>query len=243
MQIAGSIALVTGANRGLGKAFVAELLAAGASKVYAASRRPEQIDDRGDARVVPLHLDLSDRASVASAAAQATDVTLLVNNAGINTFTPILGDEAEIRRDFEVNVFGTLEVSRAFAPALARNGGGCLVNILSSLSWFVTPESGGYAAAKAALWSVTSSLRLELLDQKTTVVAVHCGTIDTDMAAGVPGRRTSPEEVAGLTIDAVEAGEHEVLTDERTRRVRRLLAEPVAAMYRPLQRRPEGEPC
>lgn len=238
MHITGSVALVTGANRGLGRTFVDELLATGAAKVYAASRRPGEIDDRGDDRVVPLHLDLSDPASVTSAAAQATDVTLLVNNAGINTFTPILGDEAEIRREFETNVFGTLAVSRAFAPVLGRNGGGSLVTILSSLSWFVTPDSGGYAAAKSALWSVTNALRLELLEQHTNVVAVHCGAIATDMASATARNLISPEDVAKLTLEGVEAGAYEVLTDELSRRVRRLLGEPVEAMYRALQNRP-----
>jgi NAD(P)-dependent dehydrogenase (short-subunit alcohol dehydrogenase family) len=238
MRIIDSVALVTGANRGLGKAFVDELLAAGAAKVYAASRRPGEVDDRGDARVVPLHLDLSDRASVASGAAEATDVTLLVNNAGINTFTPILGDEAEIRREFETNVFGTLAVSRAFAPVLARNGGGCLVNILSLMSWVVIEDSGGYAAAKAALWSMTNALRLELLEQHTNVLAVHCGVIDTDMAPDTMRRRISPEDVAKLTLEGVEADAYEVLTDGLTRKVRSLLTDPVEAMYRALQSRP-----
>ncbi|MFG1667819.1 SDR family oxidoreductase [Streptomyces sp. Y7] len=237
MHIEGSVALVTGANRGLGKTFVDELLAAGAAKVYAAGRRPDEIDDRGDDRVVPLPLDLSDPASIASAAARATDVTLLVNNAGINTFTPILGDEAEIRREFETNVFGTLAVSRAFAPVLGGNGGGALVTILSSLSWFVTPDSGGYAAAKAALWSVTNALRLELLEQRTNVVAVHCGAIATDMASATARNLISPQDVAKLTLEGVEADAYEVLTDELSRRVRRLLAEPVEAMYRALQGR------
>jgi NAD(P)-dependent dehydrogenase (short-subunit alcohol dehydrogenase family) len=230
MDIEDSVVLVTGANRGLGKAFVAELVSAGAKTVYAGARRVEDVEVT-DPRVKPIRVDLVDQASIVAAVDVAGDVTLLVNNAGINTFTPVLGDEARIRQEFDTNVFGTLAVTREFAPTLAANGGGAVVNILSTLSWIVTPDSGGYAASKSALWALTNALRLELREQNTAVVAVHCRAIDTDMASEVPGRRLAPNAVARMALDAVESGDHEVLTDRLTRRVRETLSAPLTSMY------------
>jgi NAD(P)-dependent dehydrogenase (short-subunit alcohol dehydrogenase family) len=217
MEIEGSVALVTGANRGLGAAYAVALLDRGAAKVYAAVRDPGTV---GDPRLVPVRLDVTDRASIEQAARLASDVTLLVNNAGVDTRTPTLGDEALLRLELEVNYLGPVAVIRAFAPVLAANGGGALVNVLSALAWYTLPSTGAYSSAKAALWAATNSLRQVLLDQGTLVTAVHMGYLDTDMTAGIDAPKTAPEVVAEATLDALEAGEHEVLADEPARSTR-----------------------
>src|SRR3954451_6882857 len=162
MNIEGSVGLVTGANRGLGAAYAAALLDRGAAKVYAAVRDVSSVTDP---RLTPLKLDITDRASTAQAAEAAADVTLLINNAGVDTHTPTLGDEAGLREELEVNYLGPIAVTQAFAPVLAANGGGALINMLSGLSWFTLPDSGGYSSAKAALWMATNSRRQNLLAQ------------------------------------------------------------------------------
>jgi NAD(P)-dependent dehydrogenase (short-subunit alcohol dehydrogenase family) len=228
MNIDRSVALVTGANRGLGAAFANALLERGAARVYAAVRDVGSITDP---RVIPLRLDVTDRASIEAAVQAAPDVTLLINNAGVDTHTPTLGDEAGLREEIEVNYLGPVAVSRAFAPVLAANGGGALINMLSGLSWFTLPTTGGYSSAKAALWMATNSLRQNLLDQRTLVTAVHVGYMDTDMAAWFDGPKTAPAIVAAAALDAVQAGEHELLVDEWTRSVRAGLSEPLSTLY------------
>jgi NAD(P)-dependent dehydrogenase (short-subunit alcohol dehydrogenase family) len=228
MKIDRSIALVTGANRGLGAAFTEALLERGAAKVYAAVRRPETITDP---RLVPIRLDLTDQASIIEAARLAGDVTLVINNAGISTRAQILGDEEGLRQELEVNYLGPVAVARSFAPILAANGGGALVNVLSVLSWVSFPHLGGYSAAKSAMWAATNSLRQNLAEQHTQVLAVHVGYMDTDMAAAVTAPKTAPQVVAEATLDALEAGEHEVLVDEVSRQVRAQLSGPLTAMY------------
>jgi len=228
MKIEGSVALVTGASRGLGAAYTRALADRGAAKVYAAVRRPETVTGP---RLTPVRLDLTDRASIAAAASQAQDVTLVINNAGISTHTSILGEEGALREELEVNYLGPVAVSRSFAPVLAANGGGALVNVLSVLSWLSLPGLGGYSSAKAAMWAATNSLRLTLAEQKTLVVAVHVGYMDTDMAASVPGPKTAPDVVAQATLDAVEAGQPEVLADDVTQQVRAALSGPLSSLY------------
>ena len=228
MNIEGSVALVTGANRGLGAAYTRALIDRGAAKVYAAVRRPEAVTDP---RLTPVRLDLTDRASIAAAARLASDVTLLINNAGISTHTSILGEEHALREELEVNFLGPVAVSRDFAPVLAANGGGGLVNVLSVLSWLSLPGLGGYSSAKAAMWAATNSLRLTLAEQKTLVVAVHVGYMDTDMAASVTGPKTAPDVVARATLDAVEAGRPEVLADDVSQQVRAALSGPLSSLY------------
>lgn len=228
MNIEGSVALVTGANRGLGAAYTRALLKRGAAKVYAAARRPETLTDP---RLVPVKLDLTDPTTIAEAAQLADDVTLLINNAGISTGASILGDEGDLRQEIDVNYLGPLAVSRAFAPVLAANGGGALVNVLSVLSWMTIPDTAGYCAAKSAMWAATNALRLALADQNTLVVAVHVGYMDTDMAATVTAPKTAPEAVAHATLRAVEAGQHEVLADEISQQVRAALSSPLTALY------------
>ncbi|MFD4640218.1 SDR family oxidoreductase [Lentzea sp. NPDC058436] len=231
MDVAGSTALVTGANRGIGRAFVDELLARGASRVYAAARRPELVEVT-DPRVTPLHLDLLDERSIEAAAAAAPDVTLLVNNAGIATGAGLLtGDLAEVRRDLETHLFGTLRVIRAFVPALTA-GGGAIVNLLSVLSWAATPQgSGSYSVAKAAEWNMTNGVRVELAGRKVLVQGVHLGAADTDMMAGSDAPKIAPADVARASLDGVRDDLIEVLADDPSRFVKAALAGDPAQLY------------
>lgn len=230
MNVAGSVALVTGANRGLGAAFCRALLEQGASKVYAGARDTESIKIEG---VIPVQLDITSPEQVAAAAALCSDVTLLVNNAGISTGTSVLAADALDggRREFETNVFGTHEVSQAIAPALAANGGGAIVNVLSVLSWLGMPGGAWYCAAKAASWSLSNSLRVELLPQNIQVVALHVGYMDTDMTAGIDAPKASPADVVAQTLAGLEAGAFEVLADDSSRYVRSVLSSDLGALY------------
>lgn len=232
MQIQGSIALVTGANRGIGQRFVEQLLALGAQKVYAATRRPDLLDV-SDARVVPLHLDLLDEASIVQAAAAASDVTVLVNNAGITTGANLLTSPIQdIRTDLETHLFGTLAVTRAFAPAMVANGEGAIVNVLSVLSWVATAAgSGSYSVAKAAEWNMTNGVRVELAGKGILVQGVHLGAADTDMMAGNDGPKIDPVEVAQASLAGIEAGAIEVLVDDPARFVKAALAGDPAQLY------------
>lgn len=229
MDITQQTALVTGANRGIGRQFVEELLERGARKVYATARRPELLDIPG---VEVLRLDLLDHDSVVAAARAASDVTLLINNAGIGTSTPLVtGDLAEIRLQMDTHFWGTLDVVRELAPVLAANGGGAVVNILSALSWFVSPGNGAYAAAKSAEWSMTNAVRLELSAQGTLVQGVHLGAADTDIMAGYDGPMVDPRDVARASLDGLAAGRIEVLVDDTAVMVKQALATDPAAFY------------
>ncbi|WP_158371592.1 SDR family oxidoreductase [Cellulosimicrobium cellulans] len=220
-------ALITGANRGLGHHFAAELLARGAT-VYAAAREPATIDLPG---VRPVALDVTDPDAVAAAAELAADVDLLVNNAGISTGSRLLGDLDGVRAEMDVNFWGALSMVRAFAPVLAANGGGAIVNIASALSWFAAPGAGAYAVSKAANWNMSNALRLELAAQGTRVTSVHLGLADTDMAAGLKGPKTDPAVVVRTVLDAVEAGDLEVVVDEWSATVKASLAGDPRAFY------------
>ncbi|MFI8529815.1 SDR family oxidoreductase [Streptomyces aquilus] len=231
MNVTDQIALVTGANRGIGRHFVLELLERGASKVYATARRPETLDF-DDSRVVPLRLDLLDHQSVVEAAATARDVSLLVNNAGITTGAGLVtGELAEIRREMDTHFWGTLDVIREFSPILAAHGGGAVVNVLSALSWFAVPGSGAYSAAKAAEWNMTNGIRLELAAQGTLVQGVLLGAADTDMAAGYDGPKVDPREVTRRSLDGLAAGSIEVVVDDWTAMVKSALAGDPAVFY------------
>ncbi len=228
MQLSKSTALITGANRGLGRHFAEQLLARGA-KVYATARRPEQVNLPG---VRVLALDITDPTSVDAAAALASDVTLLVNNAGISTLTNLVtGDLSQIRLEMETHYFGTLNMVRAFAPVLAGNGGGSILNILSALSWFSYDGSNAYAAAKAAEWSLTNGIRLELAGQGTQVTGLHLGAADTDMTAGYEGDKLNPAVVVRAALDGLEAGRMEVLADDFSAYVKASLASDPSAFY------------
>lgn len=229
MNYSDHTALVTGANRGIGRHFVAELLERGVRKVYATARQPELLDIPG---VEVLRLDLLDRASVVEAARVATDVTLLVNNAGIGTAAPLVtGDLAEAHRHMDTHFWGTLDVVRAFAPVLGANGGGSIVNVLSALSWFVSPGNGAYAASKAAEWSLTNAVRLDLASQGTFVQGVHLGAADTDMMSGYDGPKTDPRDVARASLDWLAAGRFEVLVDDTAAMVKASLSGDPAELY------------
>ncbi|SEC69873.1 Short-chain dehydrogenase [Nocardioides exalbidus] len=218
MDLNGAVALVTGANRGIGAEFVEQLKKRGVRKVYAAARDTSTLRAEG---IHAIALDVTDPAQVAEAAAVASDVQLLINNAGISTGTPLVtGDEAAIRREMDTNFFGPLQLTRAFAPVLAANGGGAILNVVSALSWFTVPGAGAYSASKAAAWMLSDSTRLELAPQGTHVVAVHMGLVDTDMAQGVDAPKISPADLASAGLDAVESGRQEVLGDDWARFVK-----------------------
>ncbi len=218
------IALVTGANRGLGKRFATELVSRGA-KVYAAARRPETVDVPG---VIPVALDITDPESVRRAADVASDVNVVVNNAGVSTQSDLLsGAMDDIRLEMETHYFGTLQVTRAFVPVIERNGGGAILNVLSVLSWVHAAKFGAYAAAKAAGWAMTDALREELAPRGIHVAALHVGFMDTDMAEFVPAdQKANPAVVAAQALDGLFAGEPEILADDLTRTVRAQLSQP-----------------
>jgi NAD(P)-dependent dehydrogenase (short-subunit alcohol dehydrogenase family) len=219
MKIRDSVAFVTGANRGLGLAYVQELVAAGARKVYAAARNVDTIPIDGVHRV---QLDVTDSNGIAAIAKDCTDVNLLINNAGITRRSGFLAPDAveAARAEMEANYFGPLLLSRAFAPVLAKNGGGAIVNVLSVASWVSLASSGSYSASKAAAWSLTNWLRTGLREQGTQVVSVHVGLIDTDMTKGVLLPKVQAVDVVRQTLAAVEAGRNEVLADGITRQVK-----------------------
>jgi len=219
MDIEGCTALVTGANRGLGKAYVEALLSAGAAKVYAAARDPSSISDP---RVTPIRLDVTSPSDIAAAAGRCADVNLLINNAGAMLLTPMLaeGSDAAMRREMEVNVFGVLAMVQAFAPILARNGGGAIANMLSVVSWYVFPFNATYCASKHAALAVTDAVRIQLRAQGTRVVGVYAGFIDTDMAADVDAPKTPPRQVAERTLAGVRSVQDHVFADDYARDIR-----------------------
>ncbi|MGY4998798.1 SDR family oxidoreductase [Streptomyces sp. 900105245] len=229
MDIKGSAALVTGANRGIGLAFARALLAHGAAKVYAGVRDPESMREPG---VTPLRLDVTDEEQVAEAARTADDVSIVINNAGVAGGPALLeGSFDGARREMEVNYFGTWAVSRAFAPVLAANGGGALVTMLSVASWVANRRLPSYAASKSAQWSLTNAFRLALREQGTLVVGVHAGYVDTDLAADIDSPKILAADVAEMTMAALLDGAPEVLVDEVTRRVRAALSGDLETLY------------
>jgi NAD(P)-dependent dehydrogenase (short-subunit alcohol dehydrogenase family) len=226
MKVEGSAVVVTGGQRGLGKALVEAFLDRGAAKIYATARTP-QAD--GDERVVPLPLDITDPASVASLAAQAGDATIVVSNAAAQHRHKLIGAEFhDVQALFETNVYGSLRVAQSFAPVLGRNGGGALVNIMSIMSWSVATDAGNatYAATKAALWSLTNSLRVELAPQKTQVVGVHLGYLQTDMTTALDVHKLDPAAAAAIIVEGIAADAAEVLVDDDCRRAKALLSGP-----------------
>jgi NAD(P)-dependent dehydrogenase (short-subunit alcohol dehydrogenase family) len=219
MKIKDSVVLVTGANRGLGLAFAQALMERGARKVYAGARDPATVMLPG---VIPFRLDVTDAEQVSAAAAQLTDVTLVINNAGIALARSLMSVDAEAaaHAELETNCFGPLRVARAFAPALKGNGGGAIINVLSALSWINIPVSATYCMSKAAAWSMTNGLRGELAGQRTQVVALHMAYMDTDMASHIDMPKISPQSVAAQGLDVLEAGGLEVFADEITRKLK-----------------------
>lgn len=237
MKIAGEAALVTGANRGLGAAFVRALADRGA-RVYAGTREPAEFDHLG---VTAVRLDVTDANEIASAAERCFDVTLLVNNAGVVCNTTFLGASSldEARQEMEVNYFGPLAMIRAFAPVLAQNGGGAVINVLSIASFFNFPAAASQAASKAAAWSMTNGLRMELREQGTLLVALHFGFVDTGptgMAAGYTGPKLEAADVVAQALDAVESGREEVLVGDRTKFIKASLSDDLNLIYPEVER-------
>lgn len=232
MDMMNQIALVTGANRGIGRRFVDELLDRGATKVYAAARSPESVDVPG---VVPLRLDVTDDGSVERVAQQAGDVTLLINNAGVATLNGFVrGDVADARREMEVNYWGSLRTVRAFAPILKGNGGGAILNVLSQSAFRAFGFADSYGASKAAAWQLTNGVRLELAGQGTQVTGLAMALVDTDMSTWAKDEGwplADPAEVVRAALDGLEAGALEVYGDETTRQWRARLGEPAESLY------------
>ncbi|MFV0574298.1 MAG: SDR family oxidoreductase [Vibrio sp.] len=223
MKIENSVALVTGSNRGIGLAFTQELLARGAKKVYAAVRDPSKMNLLN---VIPIKLDVTNINDVKAAAKQASDVTILINNAGIAQSGGFLFEDSEevTRRTFETNFYGLLNMSKAFAPVLKDNGGGAILNVLSVASWINRGELAAYSASKSAAWSLTNAFRYELASQGTQVVGLHMGFVDTELTHGIDMPKISPQEIVTRALDGLEAGKHEVLGDELTQQVKQGVA-------------------
>ncbi len=221
MNIEGSVALVTGANRGLGKAYVDALLKAGAKKIYAGGRKPPTGNND---RVVPITLDITSSEDIETAAKQCGDINILINNAGIMLNSTMLSEKAadSMRREMDVNVFGTLAMIQAFSPILAKNGGGAIANMLSVVSWFTLPFNATYCASKHAALAVTDAARIQLRAQGTQVVGVYAGFIDTDMAVNLAEAnepKTPPSQVAERTLQGIVEGLDHVRADVRSEEI------------------------
>jgi NAD(P)-dependent dehydrogenase (short-subunit alcohol dehydrogenase family) len=228
MEIEGQTALVTGANRGLGRHLAQHLRDRGAI-VYAGARNPSSVDLAG---VTPIALDITDPGSVAAAAQITGDVSILINNAGSGTQSSLLtGDIADLRLEMDTHYFGTLSMIRAFAPQLGANDRSAVLNVLSVLSWISYPGSGAYCAAKSAEWSMTNALRQELAPQGTRVSALHAGYMDTDMTRHVAAPKADPADIARIALDGIAAGIAEIVADETSKSVLAGLSGGLAALY------------
>jgi NAD(P)-dependent dehydrogenase (short-subunit alcohol dehydrogenase family) len=230
VTIAGSRVLVTGAGRGLGRAFVEALVERGANAVYGGARNPATVTTPG---VIPIRLDITDPVQVDVAALRCNDVDIVINSGGVMRGAALMAaaDLSDARMEMETNYFGTLSMCRAFAPVLAANGGGALVNVLSVVAWVAVAFNGSYCASKSAGWALTNAARLELRSQGTHVIGIYASFIDTDMAANVDLAKISARQVAEQTIEGIEAGAEEILVDKRTRDVRAALSGDLHRLY------------
>src|SRR6185437_4065792 len=233
MQIHGTTALVTGANRGIGKAFADTLLERGAARVYAAVRDVTTVTDTDtDPRVVAVQLDVTDADQVAAVARALGDIELVVNNAGIaRPATPLSAELDAARAELEVNYLSLIATTQAFAPILAANGGGAFINVLSVGSWVGSPTLSTYTASKSAAWNYTNAARVELKHQGTHVVGVHVGFVDTDLTAGLDADKIAPAAVAAAALDALEANEPEAVVDDYSRAVKAGLSDDQRTLY------------
>ena len=242
MKITGAIALVTGANRGIGKEFVKVLQNGGAAKIYACTRHKDklsQIVAADPERIIPVELDITDEQQVSEVASQCSDVTLLINNAGVGYDAGLISapDLSEAQKEMEVNYFGTLKMCRAFAPVLRNNGGGAIANVVSSLALVNLPARGGYSASKAAVHSMTQGVRAELASQGTLVVAVFPGAVDTDFSKDYDMQKISPTEVAEAGIQAVIDDVEDVYPGEEAQNAQTQLREDPKALEKQLAQR------
>jgi NAD(P)-dependent dehydrogenase (short-subunit alcohol dehydrogenase family) len=234
MNIEDTTALVTGANRGIGKAFADALLDRGAAKVYAAVRDVATVTDP---RVVPVQLDVTDADRVAAVARELGDVQLVVNNAGVlNVGLPLSASLDVARVELETNYLGLVSMTQAFAPVLGRNGGGAFINVLSVFSWVASPLIPTYSASKAAGWSFTNAARIVLKRQGTQVVGVYAGPVDTEMTAAIDLEKIPPASVATSALDALEADEPEAVVDDYSRAIKAELSDDQDALYPQVER-------
>src|SRR6476660_7919703 len=234
MNIQHSTALVTGANRGIGKAFADALLDRGAAKVYAAVRAVATV---GDPRRVDIQLDVTHPARIAAVSGELGDVQLVVNNAGVlHTSTPLSSSLDVARVELETNYLSLVSITEAFAPVLERNGGGAFINMLSVFSWVATPLLPTYSASKAAAWSFTNAARIVLKRQGTQVVGVYAGPVDTDMTAAIDLEKIPPATVATSALDALEADEPEAIVDDYSRSIKAGLGDDQGALYPQIER-------
>jgi len=234
MNIQDSTVLVTGANRGIGKAFADALLDRGATKVYAAVRDVATVTDP---RLVPIQLDVTDSDRVAAVARELDDVDVVVNNAGVlHVGIPLSASLDVARLELETNYLSLVSMTQAFAPVLERNGGGAFVNVLSVFSWVATPLLTTYSASKAAAWSFTNAARIELGRQGTHVVGVYVRGVDTDMTAALDVEKIRPAIVAASALDALEAGEPEAVVDDYSRAVKAGLSDDQDTLYPQIER-------
>lgn len=235
MKIPDAVALVTGGNRGFGLALVNELLVRRARVVYAGIRTVGGAEPDG-AQVVKL--DVTDQSSVDAAAEHCSDVTLLINNAGVaevsrGALDPLYIDSVE--RMIQTNLYGIVRASQTFAPVIAGNGGGAIINVLSNVAWYAQDFNAAYSATKSAAWSFSNALRIALRDQSVQVLSLHVGFMDTDMAQGINIAKSDPRSIAAITLDALESGQEELMADEQSRVVKRgLVSEPAYYMNPPV---------
>lgn len=214
MQLENKIVLVSGANRGIGKSLVEALLKRGVKKVYATARKPDQLPDFDDDRVVPVKLDITDSKQIKQAVAEASDVDLLVNNAGVAAFSSILSGPMDlVTRDMNTNYYGTLNMIREFLPVLEQRKDPAIVNVVTIGAFVNFPFLGGYCASKAALFSLTQGIRIELASKNIAVHSANPGPIDTDMARDFDADKASPEDTAEGILNGLEADTADIFPD------------------------------
>jgi NAD(P)-dependent dehydrogenase (short-subunit alcohol dehydrogenase family) len=234
MKVDGANVLVTGANRGIGRHLTQAFKEAGAAKVYAGARDSATIDDPD---LIAVRLDVTDEARVNQVAKELSDVSIVINNAGVGTAHPLLADGVleAARNEMEVNYIGSLSVSKAFAPVLAANGGGALANVLSVVSWIAMPDLATYSASKSAAWSLTNALRIHLRAQGTLVTGFHFGFVDTDLTAGIDLAKHEPRFIADAMVDAIRNDREEVAIDELSQNVKAALGDDQGLLYPGIQ--------